>query len=321
MSIVNLKAKDAPKSARSAMETLLFTADEVALWRLPAFQRPLRMNEKVRAAAATMKDDGGIIPGVLTLGKIIGEKTHYIVDGQHRVEAFKLSGLSECIADVRIVTFETMGEMAAEFLMLNSRIAAMRPDDFLRGLEESTPALLRIRTACDFVGYGQIRRGNPTSPVVGMSTLLKNWHWSAGDTPAINTTYTASRIAEAMDDLECQRLIVFMQTARAAWGSDQENYRLWGALNLTLTMWLWRQLVLDKDRSIKRSIVLTPDLFKKCLMSVSSDGSYLDWLVGRSMTERDRSPCYIRLKSIFAKRLAQETSKKVVLPSPAWSSR
>lgn len=321
MTIVYLKAKDAPKSARSAMQTLLFTSEEVALWRLPAFQRPLRVNEKVRGLVEDIKERGGLIPGVLTLGKLQGDRaTFYIVDGQHRVEAFKLSGLTECIADVRIVTFETMAEMADEFVGLNSRLVAMKPDDILRGLEASTPALLKIRSACDFVGYGQIRRGT-ASPVIGMSILLKCWHWSNGDTPAINTTYTATRIAQCLDDPECERIVAFMQVARGAWGSDPENSRLWGTLNLTMTMWLWRQLVLNRDRGVKRAVVLNAELFRKCLMSVSTDGSYLDWLVGRTMSERDRSPCYHRLRSIFVKRIQQETGRKVLMPGPAWSSR
>lgn len=49
MSIVNLKGKEAPKSVRSAMETLLFTRAEIDGWQLPKFQRPLRVNEKVLA--------------------------------------------------------------------------------------------------------------------------------------------------------------------------------------------------------------------------------------------------------------------------------
>jgi hypothetical protein len=44
----------------------------------------------------------------------------------------------------------------------------------------------------------------------------------------------------------------------------------------------------------------------------------LDWLVGRSIGERDRVPAYGRLQTTFVHRATAETGKKVVLPQPAW---
>jgi hypothetical protein len=34
-------------------------------------------------------------------------------------------------------------------------------------------------------------------------------------------------------------------------------------------------------------------------MSVSANTDYVDWLVGRNLGERDRTPAYGRLKTIF----------------------
>lgn len=89
-------------------------------------------------------------------------------------------------------------------------------------------------------------------------------------------------------------------------------------------MWMWRRLVLDKERvGNTRYVVLTPDQFKRCAMSVSADANYVDWLLGRNIGERDRSPCYQRLKTIFVQRLANDTPKattKPKLPQPAWAS-
>lgn len=323
MTILNLKGKEAPKAARSAMETMIFSRVEVDTWRIPPFQRPLRVNDKVRAMAEDLTANGGVISGVLTLGRLERERTFFIVDGQHRVEAFKISQLKECIADVRIVTFENMGEMAEEFVTLNSSLVKMRPDDILRGLEGSIPALSHIARSCDFIGYGNIRRGDAKSPVVSMSLVLKAWNSSTYDTPSNSSgSRSATQFAQDIDDLEAQRLVVFMQVARDAWGADVENYRLWGSLNLTILMWMWRRIVLDKDRSgNKRTAVLTVDQFKKCLMSVAADRSYADWLVGRNLTERDRAPCYSRLKAIMIRRLQQDSTKKLTLPQPAWGSR
>jgi hypothetical protein len=320
MTIPHLRGRDAPRSKRSAMETQIFTREEVLGWKLPSFQRPLRVNSKVLALTEEIKGDGGIIPGVLTLGRVGADKAHYIVDGQHRVEAFKISELDECIADVRSVMFDDMAEMADEFVNLNSRLVNMRPDDILRGLEESMPLLRRIREACDFVSYGQIRRGTPKSPVIGMSLLLRAWHISAPEVPA-STSPSAAAIAAALDDTSVNSLIAFMQIARSAWGADPENYRLWGSLNVTINMWIYRRHVLDKERSVKRAVAMTPDQFRKCLMSVAADSGYAEWLVGRNLNERDRSPCYSRLKIIFTRRLQQDTQKKVTMVQPSWASR
>lgn len=64
------------------------------------------------------------------------------------------------------------------------------------------------------------------------------------------------------------------------------------------------------------------DCAKKCLMSVSADSDYLAWLPGRNLSERDRSPCYSRLKVIFSRRLTEDNGgKKQMLPAPAWASK
>lgn len=88
-------------------------------------------------------------------------------------------------------------------------------------------------------------------------------------------------------------------------------------------MWLWRRLVLEEERGVKRFVRLTPEQFKKCLMSVSASSDYNDWLRGRVMGDRDRSPCYARLKAIFVARLQDESrdKKKPMMPLPAWASK
>jgi hypothetical protein len=311
-----------PKASQSKMETLIITPALADLWKKPPCQRPIRINEKVRRVGEQIKITE-TIEGVLTLGKIKHDDALYVVDGQHRIEAFKLSGLQQALTDVRIVMFDNMAELAAEFHRLNSRLVNMRPDDNLRALEESIPALQMIRKSCEFVGYDYIRR-NTTSPIVSMSALLRCWTASSGDTPAgSNSGRSASEIAETLDQQTAQNLIAFLSTAHSAWGRDPEYYRLWGNLNMTLCMWLWRKLVIDRDRmGNKRYAVLSIPEFKKCLMSVSADGEYLSWLPGRNLTDRDRSPCYGKLKAIFAKRMAVEAGgKKLLLPAPAWASK
>lgn len=322
--IVHLRGtKEAPKAVRSMMETLIITADQVNQWRIPPFQRPVRVNAKVLAMAESLKQNGIEITGILTLGKIGKDETIYVIDGQHRLEAFKISEMKEIIVDVRVCQFETMAEAADEYVRLNSALVKMRPDDILRGLEASVTALKIIRKNCEFVGYDQIRRGTH-GPILSMSAATRCWVSSAYETPAsANSAGSAADLVRMLDPENAQSLVVFLLTAHSAWGRDIEYARLWSNLNLTLCMWLWRRLVLEKDRTGKRYALLTPTQFKQCLMSLSATSNYVDFLLGRKLGDRDRSPCYARIKSLFVTRLLQETKNKkfAVLPAPAWASK
>lgn len=317
-------AREAPKAARSTMETLIISVDEVEKLKVPPFQRPLRVNEKVRVMAEELKKEEAIT-GVITLGKLAKETGTYIVDGQHRIEAFRLSGLGEVLCDVRVCHFDTLAEMADEFVRLNSSLVRMRPDDVLRGLESTSPALKQLRADCDFVGYDQIRRGGATSPVLSMSAVLRCWFGALAETPKNGGGgfSSSAQMAGAIEEHGVEDLILFLLTAHEAWGRDPENYKLWGNLNLGLTMWLWRRLVHDTDRRSERYVLLNIAQFKQCLMSLSANADYVDWLQGRLLSDRDRSPCYVRIKNIFVKRLTQEgkTGKAPQLPKPIWASR
>jgi len=156
-----------------------------------------------------------------------------------------------------------------------------------------------------------------------MSALLRCWHSSNQETPS-TLGLSAVGIAQSLDDVALSHMIAFLSVAHSAWGRDPEYYRLWSNLNLTLCLWLWNRLVIDRDRSgLKRYITLDIPKFKKCLMSLSADGDYVSWLLGRGLNERDRSPAYGRIKAIFARRLGEADAslgKKPVLPSPAWHS-
>lgn len=306
--------RSAPKSLRSTMDTVLLTQDWVKSMAHVPFQRPIRVNARVVELAEELKCAGGVIPGILTIG-VIG-KERYLVDGQHRVEAFKMSGLKEGYADVRICHFDSMAEMGEEFVNLNSQLVRMRPDDILRGLEGSNAGLGVIRKACDFVGYDMIRRG-ASSPLLSMSTLLRCWFGSAPDVPT-SSGMSALHAARTLTEDDSQQIVQFLNVAHGGFGRDPEYYRLWSSLNLTVCAWLWRRTVLTQYSP--KSARMTAMLFGKCLMALSADHGYLDWLVGRNLSDRDRSPCYNRIKAIFVKRLEEETGKKPIFPAPAWAS-
>lgn len=305
------------KKTRTTVDTISLCAERISKWKLPGGQRPLRENAKVRELAETIKADGGVVPGMLTLGVLDG--CYWIIDGQHRLHAFALSGIKEGFADVRYFHAETMADINREFVELNSKLVSMRPDDFLRGLEGSIESLGKIRRACPFVGYDQIRRNGNASPIVSMSAALRNWRSASAETPASSNSGVSSvGLAESLVDEEARGLIDFLIIANNAFGREPEYARLWGSLNLTLCMWLYRRLVITQYS--QKTPRLEKGIFSKCLLSVSADSNYQDWLLGRNLGERDRSPAYARLKAIFSGRLQQELGKKVPLPAPTWSN-
>lgn len=306
--------RNAPKSIRSIMDTLLITQDGVRLWKMPPFQRPLRVNAKVMALAEVLKANGGVLPGVLTIGVLGREK--YLLDGQHRIEAFKLSEVPEGYVDVRLCTFDSVAEMGEEFVNENSKLVTLRPDDILRGLEGVRPGLSRLRELCPFVGYDQIRRGSATSALVGMSQALRVWEGSGKESPS-STGTTAQQIANTFQPEHAEKLAAFLNVCRDAWGSDPEYARLWSSLNLSICAWMWRNMVTGQYSP--RSSRLTVADFHKGMLALSAAGSYLEWLVGRQLSERDRSPCYNRVKLLIQDRIEATQHKKLTFPSPPWS--
>ena len=315
-------AKGAPKAERSSMDTLLLTPDILNSWVLPEFQAPLRINTKVRQIADKLREEIGTatISGVITLGLLPGDRNlFYLLDGQHRRAAALESGRTEFIADVRVKHFDTMEEMALEYLDLNSAISTKTPDDRLRALQESHKPLQLISKECPYIGYRYIR-ANPESPVVGMAAVLRRWRGAGFETPSITGAGgSAPVLAMSLTMEDAEQIVRFMHVAFTAWKKDIENSRLWAALNMTMCMWMWRVLVLDRDRSgSRRYVTLNIEQFKNCLLGVSADAEYVAWLAGRSMAERDRAPCYRRLRAIFLARIHGDFEGKVRMPQPIW---
>lgn len=305
--------KSAPRAVRSQMDTIEITQELAASWLLPPFQRPLKVNQKVVDLAEHLKSTG-VMPGVLTLGKL--DKDTYLVDGQHRRQAFVISELPVVYSDVRICHFDTLAEMGEEFVNQNSHLVTLKPDDILRGLENSSPAIMFVRRQCPFIGYDNLRRGSTSSPVVLMSAALRSWDSSSREAPSKSTSTTA--IAAALTEEEARLMVPFMKAAWSAWRSDSENYRLWGALNLTLCAWLWRNMVLTRYSA--RTTQLTERQFVACLMSLANQTDYIDWLLGRHMSEHNRAPAYARIKSAFVSRMAIELpDSKIYFPAPSWT--
>lgn len=313
--------KSAPRAVRSKMDTVLLTHRLVESWKRPPSQRELRVTPKVLAVAEELKVNGGVISGVLTLGVVDG--VTYLLDGQHRVEAYKLSKLEEAIADVRICTFDDLGEMALEFVRLNSPLVRMKNDDIVRALELSNEWIALIRKQCPFVGYNNIRM--PGGKIVlAMAAAIRTWFGSLAEAP--NPGPPSSDSVELLDKENTPLLIRALGLCWDAWGRETENFRLWGTLNLVLVFWLYRRLVLREGASSRprrggvEITVLNDDQFRQCLMALSSNKLYVDHLMGRALKERDRGPTYNRAKAIFAGRLGGMGFGRPCLPIPEWAS-
>lgn len=311
---INTKLKSAPERATGTrLDVIEITADLLRTWKPGSpHQRPLRVNAKVIGAGEDIKRDG-VLPGIITLGIYKGET--YVLDGQHRLYAFQLSGRDSAYADVRISHFDSLEAMGEEFVRINSSLVRLRPDDILRGFQ-GRPPIAYIRTRCPFVGYDMIRR-NERAPILSMSAVLRCWRGSESEVP-IASIGSAQHVADTLLMEDAETLCEFLGVAMHAWGRDPEYARLWGSLNLTLSMWLYRRMVLTAySHKVPKISGL---LFGKGLMSLSASPEYLDWLGGRQLRESDRSPGYGRLKVLIARRLSAELGRKVMLPQPAWAT-
>lgn len=310
---------DEQKITKTVMDTILVTPLEVKKWKAPPFQRPVKENAKVFALAEQMKADTGVWPGVVTLGKYQGDL--YIIDGQHRRAAFIISGLAEGYTDVRIHQMNSFAEMGEEFVKLNSQLVKMGPDDILRGLEAGMVPLQMIRKLCPYVGYDSIRRGENTTAMLSMSVAIRCWRGSSQNVPSTGGM-SAFDVAHILDEESAAQLCEFLHIAYTAFGRDPQYYRLWSSLNLCLCMWMYRRTVLDKMPNTKRATRFTKDLFQKCLMALSADPVYVDWLQGRNLGEHDRGPTYSRIKAIFGKRASNELGgERILLPDASWVTR
>lgn len=316
-------AKEAPKSSRASMETIVVTIKTLDSWKRPPFQREIRITPRVWEVVEDIKKTE-VIPGILTLGKMDGDV--FLIDGQHRIEAFRLSEMLEALADIRVHQFDSMEEMSKEFSNLNSPLVRMKNDDNMRAYEFSNPHIAAIRKRCPFVGYDRIRQateGHRAKTLVSMANVVRLWFGSDGDTPTMGPSSTEA--VKLLNEEQVALMTDFLSACLEAWGYDKENWRLWTSINIGLLAWLWRRAVLgthlpQHQRGGVKNVRLTREDWVKCLMGLSADSRYHEWLVGRGLRDRDRSPAYSKIKDAFAKRLAEMGVKSPRFPQGVWVS-
>lgn len=188
----------------------------------------------------------------------------------------------------------------------------------MKGMEQSNIHVQRIHKKCPYVGYDSVRRG-ANAPVLSMSTILRVW---AGSRPEVPTSATGSAAScvDRLDEAEASDLIEFLTLCYSSWRRDAEYTVLWGSLNLVLCAWLYRRVVVGSaGKGTSRATKMSADAFRRGLLSLSAKPDYMEYLVGRRVSDRDRAPAYNRLKTIFAARHITDTSQRLLLPSPSWA--
>lgn len=263
---INIVPTKKKASERAQIDTYVITPERVSTWKRPSFQRPLSENAKVRALAQTLKEEGdGIIPSTIVLGILNGEV--YLLDGQHRIYAFVLSGLEEGIVDVRIKEYDSTVDMAKDYWITNQKLVKEKPDDLLRAFEMEMEPLRLLRKKCPFLGFDNVRR-NASSPILLMSRAMRCWYGGASEVP-VSTTSSAADLAENFSVDDAAQLAEFLNICYVAWGRDVAYSRLWNGLNLTICSWAYRRIVLT--RFSPKSIVMTKDQWKQ-----ANDAAYGD---------------------------------------------
>lgn len=315
------------RSLRSVTAYTKLTVADVNEWVIdPDIQRDLRLTPKVKAIGIVIGQTK-LIPSTITIGIYDGKQ--YLLDAHHRVEGWKMyvenGGEDGVCALVNWIHFDTQAAMALKFVELQMCLVRMRPDDGLRALQHSSPPLQLIKDECPYVGFGAIQRCNTTSAVLSMSVLLRCWMGSKPETP-VTSSGAALDITLAMNMVDARQCADFVALAHRAWGRVAEYSRLWGALNLTLCMWLYRRMVLDTTTT--EVTHLTPDQFRMCLVALTNStpniDDYVEWLRSKTMNHQNRQIAMQRyILALFSARIRQERgqrARKPVFPTSPWQA-
>ena len=283
------------------------TKQLIRTWKVPPFQRFLRITEKVRECIEVTRTTGKI-PGVIYLGRYKG--VLYLIDGQHRLEAFRLSELPSALAHVLIEDFTDMAEMGKRYVELCSSLVKVRADDRMHALEATHPVLQTVRTKCPFLsyGHGQLAVQKMT---ISASTAIRAWMSSQPETPSPRS-FNVALMLKGLQSEGASGIIGFLTACHEAWSTDYP--RLWGALNLTLCAYIYRRTVLDPDGKTP----LTRGQFIQGMQGLSTNQRYQEWLLNRQLGSIHRAPAYKQIKITVQHHLKTIYGGVIRLPKPIW---
>ena len=125
------------KGKKKRVDTIVLDQATIAKLKNPTFQRPFRMTPSVQAVVDEIRSTG-IFPGILTVG--VYDSHVWVIDGQHRLEAVRISERGDVLADVHYLDCDSEDEMAEEFRKTQHCSRQVRPRRF-------TPSARGIVTA------------------------------------------------------------------------------------------------------------------------------------------------------------------------------
>jgi hypothetical protein len=308
MNLTLVKGTPEEKKLGTRSEVVLIDRDFIESLKKPPSQRELRETAAVRGFIEEIKAGREEHSGTIVVG--VFEKEVYLLDGQHRLYCQAKAGYPSMLADVKWHWFDTMEELAAEWARLNQQLSRTAPNDVLKAAEGQCEALQVIRAKTQGkVGYH--------AKVLSMSQILRMWSATNSEVPTTTGGASALVTARNMSAEEAGKLSDFINICHSAWGKDKAVNVLWNVPNLITCAWLYRRLVLNPS-NISRSSDFTKEVFKECLTSLASEASYLSFLKGRNWVPQMRSPVYIRIRDIIAKRYKTETGLRCKLPQINW---
>jgi hypothetical protein len=308
MQLSLVKATPEEKKIRTKSEVVVIDKAFIESLKKPPSQRELRVTKPVKELIEEYKNGREEHSGTIVVGVV--DKELYLLDGQHRIYCQTASGVTEMLASVKWHWFDTLEELAVEWARLNRQLSRTTPNDVLKAEEGQCEALQIIRSkTAGKVGYH--------SKSLSMSQILRMWSATSSEVPTTTGGAAALIVAKGMSAEEADRLAEFINLCYSAWGRDKEVAVLWNVPNLITCAWLYRRLIVNPSK-ISRSSNFTKALFKECLMALAAESSYLSFLKGRNWVPQMRSPVYIRIRDIIAKRYKQETGIRCKLPQANW---
>lgn len=292
-------------------EVVVVTVALVNSWERPDFQRMFKQTKNV-VDATNQIGRTEEIPGTIWIG--VWEGRSYVVDGQHRIEAFLGANIAEALASVAFKAFDSYDAMARFYRMINTPLRSFSAQDNLKAAAVEYESLRIIEREATFASWYKPKRNS--GKTIQISSMVRFWGMARSDAPGGSAQVVA--VAAGMNKLAAHRLCVFGSLCHDAWGTDSGYAALWGGLNFPVVLWLYARTVLRDPEPSLRVTRLDQPAFKKALVSLC-DESYVDWLRGRNSLQNFRSPCYNKIKQRF-KATLEKRGERLTLPSPDWAS-
>lgn len=315
MHIPELKTA-AEKRSRTVSKTVILDFEDCeASWKVVGdIQRGSSLTKKIVEVGEDI-GGSGIFPSTIYIA--VWEGNQYINDGLQRFsgwrDAVSKGGPTQVAANVQWEYFpdgpDGKAKMGERFAKLQLTLKRHRPDDGLRAIQHSLPAIKLIADECPNVGFGAVQRSNSKNTSLSMAVALQSWASSASE--QCTSSGSARDLAYRLTMDDAKKCVSFLTVARGAWGSTVEYNRLWGPVNLSVCMWLYRRMVVDPEQGVTP---LTAKQFSNCLVTLTNDtpkSTYVEWLRAKpSSAENRRMALANHIRPRFISRIRQEKIRK-----------